>query len=81
MTVYDGVNKSVGSAYRIQLDKESQSGKAHRGPWADQRRPQAGHRGPQADHCGPRADHRGQVEDKMSESSLHEGVRILSKSD
>ena len=34
MTVYDGANKSVGSAYWIQLDKESQSGNAHHGPCA-----------------------------------------------
>ena len=32
VTVYDGANKSEGSAYRIRLDKESQSGKAHSGP-------------------------------------------------
>ena len=30
MTVYDGAPNSVGSAYRIQLDKGSQSGKKHR---------------------------------------------------
>ena len=34
VTVYDGATKSVGLAYQIQLNKESQSGKAHLGPWA-----------------------------------------------
>ena len=29
MTVYDGATNSVGSGYRIQLDKGSQSGKKH----------------------------------------------------
>ena len=56
MTVDDGVNKSVGSAYRIQLDKESQSGKAHDGLCA-------AHSGPCAAHRGPWAADRGQVED------------------
>ena len=43
--VYDGANKSVGSAYRIQLDKESQSGKAHVGPCTAHRGPLAARRG------------------------------------
>ena len=34
MTVYDGAHKSNGSDYRMRLDKESQSGKAHSGPCA-----------------------------------------------
>ena len=34
MTIYDGAHKLDGSAYRIRLDKESQSGKAHSGPCA-----------------------------------------------
>ena len=39
MTVYDSANKSFGSAYRILLDKESQSGKAHKEPCAAHRGP------------------------------------------
>ena len=45
MTVYGGANKSVGSAYWIQLDKESQYGKANGGPCDAHRGPCAARRG------------------------------------